>query len=96
MPGEYTVRLAAGGRSLEQRLRVEEDPRITVAPAELRAEAEDLLSTAAELRNRISTLYREVGGFTGPITADQRSQIEYYPTVLKDLEQRVTKIGIQN
>jgi photosystem II stability/assembly factor-like uncharacterized protein len=133
VPGEYVVRLATGGRSLEQRLRVEDDPRLTVAPADrrawtdallslgrlyqesdtllerartaaepvvksgtapasLKAEAEDALSTAAELRNRVSTLSREIAAFTGPITADQRSRIEYYPTVLKELEQRVAKL----
>jgi len=133
VPGEYIVRLAAGGRSLEQRVKVEEDPRIAIgpserrawtevllslgrlyrdadamlakaraavepivksgtAPADLQAEAEDALSTATELRSRVSTLYREIGAFTGPITADQRSQIEYYPTVLRDLEARVAKL----
>lgn len=134
VPGEYLVRLSTGGRTMEQRVRVEEDPRIVVSPAvrrawtetllslgrlyqdsdallakvrtaaerviksgtappAVRSEAEEVLAASAELRNRISTLYREISGSTGLITADQRSQLEYYPTVLKDLEQRLAKLG---
>lgn len=33
-PGVYTVRLAAGGRTLEQKVEVREDPRIDVTPVE--------------------------------------------------------------
>jgi hypothetical protein len=32
-PGEYVVRLAAGGTTLEQRVRVDDDPRLTAAPS---------------------------------------------------------------
>ena len=33
-PGTYIVRLVAGGRTLEQKVEVREDPRIDVTPAE--------------------------------------------------------------
>jgi photosystem II stability/assembly factor-like uncharacterized protein len=134
VPGEYTVRLAVGGRTLEQRVRVSEDPRVVVEPAvrqqwtltllslgrlyqdadalvararaaaerivkggaatpDAQAEAQDTLDAAIELRNRASGLYREISGVTGPVTADQASEIEYYPKVYAELQARVAKIG---
>ncbi len=32
-PGDYTVRLVSGGTTVEQRVRVDDDPRVTVAPS---------------------------------------------------------------
>jgi hypothetical protein len=134
VPGEYTVRLDVGGRTLEQRVRVSEDPRVVVEPAarqqwtltllslgrlyqdadvlvakaraaaerivksgapaaDVQAEAQDTLDAAIELRNRASGLYREINGATGPVTADQASEIEYYPKVFTELQARVAKIG---
>jgi len=134
VPGEYVVRLAFGGRTLERRVRVDEDPRLVVAPdvrrswtATLlglgrlyqesdallararevaggviksatvpparRAEAEEVLDAAVELRSRIATLYREISGATGPLTSDQQSQVEYYPTVRRLLEERLAALA---
>jgi len=36
-PGVYTVRLAASGRTLEQRVEVSDDPRLDTPPAAARA-----------------------------------------------------------
>jgi hypothetical protein len=46
MPGEYTVRLTAGGSTLEQKVEVREDPRIEIAPADRKMWTETLLAIA--------------------------------------------------
>lgn len=134
VPGDYVVRLAVGGRTIERSVRVEDDPRLVVAPevrrswtaallalgrlyqesdallaktrgaaepivksgtapANRRAEAEELLDAAVELRTRIATLYREIAGVTGPLTADQQSQMQYYPEVLRLIGDRVAALA---
>ena len=50
VPGEYTVRLAADGRTFERKVRVDEDPRITVAPDVRQAWTATLLRIAAAYR----------------------------------------------
>ena len=50
MPGEYTVRLTASGKTLEQKLRVLEDPRIQVTPEERQAWTDALLDIADTYR----------------------------------------------
>ena len=47
-PGTYVVRLVAGGRTLEQKVEVREDPRIDVTPAE-RKQWTDAVQQAAAL-----------------------------------------------
>ena len=172
VPGSYTVRLDAGGRSYEQSVEVREDPRLEIAPAERRAWTETLLEIAdlygeataevaalaplarqldadsdtakvedapaaaaemvaadttaeqvrdvadpdpaagaaavrvtlddatlseleelnediAELHSRIGRLYFDASGWTGPLTADQRSQFRFYQQKLEELRPRV-------
>jgi len=134
MPGEYSVRLVAGGRTLDQRVAVSEDPRLVVAPSVRRswtatlttlgelyqaadallenartaaggviksgtasdpqkAEAEAALDAVAELRSRVAGLYGEVSDHAGALTADQQSQLEYYPKVLAQLEGIVSRLA---
>ena len=50
MPGEYTVRLTASGKTLEQKLRVVEDPRIQVTAEERQAWTDALLDIADTYR----------------------------------------------
>ena len=52
VPGRYTVRLTADGRSVEQTLTVEPDPRATIPPADLEAQ----LAFALEMRDTFSWL----------------------------------------
>ncbi len=47
-PGTYVIRLVAGGRTLEQKVEVREDPRIDVSPAE-RKQWTDAVQQAAAL-----------------------------------------------
>ena len=47
-PGTYLVRLVAGGRTLEQKVEVREDPRIDISPAE-RKQWTDAVQQAAAL-----------------------------------------------
>ena len=51
-----------------------------------RRQLETLKKTFIELQTRVRTLYAAISGFVGPLTADQRSQLEYFPSVLQDLD----------
>jgi len=61
VPGEYTVRLAAGGRTYQQTLRVLEDPRVQVSAADRKAWTDALLSVA-EMYRGASAIVDRVGG----------------------------------
>jgi hypothetical protein len=49
-PGTYTVRLAAGGRTIEQKVDVREDPRIDVTPADRKVWSDTLSQVVALIR----------------------------------------------
>ncbi len=125
VPGEYVVRLAAGGQVVEQKVRVSDDPRIevpqtererwTAAQLEVAAlyrdatalvdstarrasaapegraalDARERQRVARELQTRLLTLYRAIGGSTGPLTADQRAQVEYFRSFMRVFEARL-------
>jgi hypothetical protein len=50
MPGTYTVRLAAGGRTLEQKVDVRDDPRIDASPADRKAWHDFVMRVAGVIR----------------------------------------------
>jgi hypothetical protein len=52
-------------------------------------EARERLRVARELQTRLLTLYRAIGGSTGPLTADQRAQIEYFRSFMRLFEARL-------
>jgi hypothetical protein len=56
LPGEYLVRLTAGGRSYEQPLTVKMDPRVQIAPEALHRQFEIAKSCSAGIRDIQSTL----------------------------------------
>ncbi len=97
----WTATLLSLGRlyqesdALAARVRAAVEPIVKrgAAPAERRAEAEELLDAAVELRSRVATLYREVSGAVAPLTADQQSQVEYYPAVLRLLTERLAALA---
>ena len=49
-PGTYVVRLTTAGRTLEQKVEVREDPRVTVAAADREAWSETLMALAGTIR----------------------------------------------
>jgi hypothetical protein len=49
-PGSYLVRLTANGRTMEQRVEVREDPRISISDADRAAWSDSLLSLARTIR----------------------------------------------
>jgi hypothetical protein len=61
VPGEYTVRLTAGGRTYDQPLRVLEDPRVQVPAADRKAWTDALLSVA-EMYRGASVVVDRLGG----------------------------------
>ncbi|HEX3704409.1 MAG TPA: hypothetical protein VHU82_13835 [Vicinamibacterales bacterium] len=56
MPGEYTVRLTAGGRTLDQKLQVDEDPRIQVSAAERQQWTNALMGIADTYRGTVAVV----------------------------------------
>ncbi len=64
MPGTYTVRLVANGKTLEQKVEVREDPRLTAGPADRQAwntamtSVADMLRKAAPMNDRAQALTR--------------------------------------
>jgi hypothetical protein len=69
-PGSYLVRLTAGGRTMEQKVEVREDPRITVAPEDRRLWTDAMMSLAATIRQAapISDRIQKVSGSGGELT----------------------------
>jgi len=59
-------------------------------------EARDVAETAAELVQRIATLYGNTVRVSEPPTADQRAQMGYFPTVLSTLQVRWRALGTRS
>jgi photosystem II stability/assembly factor-like uncharacterized protein len=49
------------------------------------------IKTSRELRDRVGTLYGNVMRGGGPPTSDQRAQMAYFPTLLRELRQRFVR-----
>lgn len=60
------------------------------------AEAREVAETAAELVQRIATLYGNTVRVSEPPTADQRAQMGYFPTVLSTLQVRWRALGTRS
>ena len=71
MPGTYTVRLTAGGRTHDQPLQVVEDPRIQVSTADRKAWT-DAQMAIADLYRGAATLTERLDRDTTPAAADVR------------------------
>jgi hypothetical protein len=56
MPGEYTVRLTAGGQTYDQKLLVLEDPRIQISAADRKAWTDALIAIGETYRGAVSAL----------------------------------------
>lgn len=56
MPGAYTVRLTAGGKTLDQKLQVLEDPRVQVAVADRQAWTDAQLAVADTYRGTVAVM----------------------------------------
>ncbi len=113
--GRYTVRLTAGGTTMDRPLVVRDDPRVTITAAQriawhaasdtvaqlyrdvvaLSTQASgmdaELRATIRELQDRVGTLYGNVSRNGTAPTADQRKQMAYFPTKLRELRQRVSR-----
>ena len=74
-PGTYTIRLVAGGRTLEQRVEVREDPRIDISAAERRQWSEAVQQVTALVREfaPVNDRIQKMGG-TGADVADLKRQ----------------------
>jgi hypothetical protein len=85
VPGEYTVRLTAHGHTAEQKLRVSEDPRITISTAERKSWTDALLSIAETYRGVVS-LIGDLGKPGGTATTTELSDIA------RELQSRVVSL----
>jgi hypothetical protein len=66
-------------------------PAVEPAPP-LLIEAREVEAAARELQSRVAVLYREIDGFVGPPTSDQRSQAGHYLDTLKQLQVRAERL----
>jgi photosystem II stability/assembly factor-like uncharacterized protein len=75
MPGVYTIRMVAGGRTIEQKVEVREDPRIDVTPADRKLWT-DTLSQVAALARAFGPVNDRIqkGPATGAEAADVKRQ----------------------
>jgi photosystem II stability/assembly factor-like uncharacterized protein len=68
MPGDYTVKLRAGGKELAKTVKVDIDPRVPATPADLQAQLDtaltlrDLASTANTAIERSNSLIQQLAG----------------------------------
>ncbi|MBI3983499.1 MAG: hypothetical protein HY337_11350 [Gemmatimonadetes bacterium] len=60
--------------------------------AEQMRELNEVVELAQEFRSRLTGLYNEMGNWTAPITADQRSQLSYYREFVGRLDPRVARV----
>ncbi len=60
------------------------------------ADTRDVAETAAELVQRLATLYGNTVRVSQPPTADQRAQMGYFPTVLTTLQARWRALGTRS
>jgi photosystem II stability/assembly factor-like uncharacterized protein len=89
----YRASAAMADSARAERLRLERSG--SADPRRL-SEVRDIAETAAELVQRIGTLYGNVVRVTEPPTADQRSQMGYFPTVLTALQRRWRALGTRS
>ncbi|MCU1265664.1 MAG: hypothetical protein JWM21_1982 [Acidobacteria bacterium] len=82
LPGNYTVRLTVGDKTLEQQVEVKLDPTITVSPADLRAQL-DLLTTIQGLQNSANTALRYLDSV--------KEQLKHTETTVKGLSKEPDK-----
>ena len=62
LPGEYTVRLAVGGRTLDQKVTVVEDPRLQVSAADRQAWTEAQMTVAAMYKDAVALVENAAKG----------------------------------
>jgi len=74
-PGTYVVRMVAGGRTLEQKVEVREDPRIDVTPAERKVWTDALtqVTALAQTYAPVNDRIQKMGG-TGADVVDLKRQ----------------------
>ena len=81
VPGVYTVRLTVSGTVHERELRVDEDPRIHVAPAERRSWTKTLVEMA--------DMYRETNGWIETMLDDDSEDTKEVRELARELRRRI-------
>jgi photosystem II stability/assembly factor-like uncharacterized protein len=81
MPGEYAVRLTAGGKSQDQKLQVLEDPRVQVTAADRQAWTDTQLALAS--------MYREATELVGKAGPASGSEL---PRIARELQTRIATL----
>ena len=79
LPGEYTVRLSVGGRTLTRPLRLKMDPRVKATPEELRAQldrSQDVVRDLARSVEALEKLKKERGRTPEDPKASELAQAE--------------------
>ena len=92
-PGEYTVKVAAGGKESSATIRVQEDPRIQISDVD-RAKWSDAVMKAYELQRSAAAAQRAVQNLRTQITALQDS-LRRTPNVSKEVNDAAKAVSDQ-
>ncbi len=84
MPGTYTARLVANGRTFEQKVEVREDPRLTVSATDRKAWT-DAMNAVADMLRRAAPLNDRAQKLAGADTADVKRQTRELVSRLRGL-----------
>jgi photosystem II stability/assembly factor-like uncharacterized protein len=110
LPGEYTVRLTVGGRTVTRPLRLKMDPRVKASPDDLRAQLERSQEIARDLARSVEALdkvKKERGRIQEGPTASELAQAEAKLTslngrlatvygILQEVEAAPTQAALQS
>jgi photosystem II stability/assembly factor-like uncharacterized protein len=92
-PGEYTVKVSAGGKEASTTIQVQEDPRIQISEAD-RAKWNDAVMKAYELQRSASAAQRSVQNLRTQITALQES-LRRTPNASREVGDAVRSVSNQ-
>jgi hypothetical protein len=96
LPGKYTVRLTAGGKTLSRELEVKLDPTITVGEPELRTQL-DINLKLRDMQSSVNDALRSIDAFKDGIETSQKTVRSLDPQSAKVLvallDERMQQLG---
>ena len=96
LPGKYTVRLTAGGKTLTRELEVKLDPTITVSEPELRSQL-DVNLKLRDMQSSVNDALKSIDAFKGEIESSQKTVRSLDPQAARVLvallDERMQQLG---
>lgn len=96
LPGTYTVRLTAGGRTFDRKVEVKLDPTLKVAPSDLATQYEyalklrDLFSRANDTLKRLDSLKQHLQHYETRLPENQKPAVK---DAIKEVDQAIGRIA---